>query len=330
MMHRSIQTRRSLIALLGATLATSFAGSVHAKDDYPNKPIRIVVPFPPGGGADITARLLGKGLEDVWKQPVIVENREGAGGMIGARQVARSKPDGYTFVTSVFSFYTFPVMFKNPGFDSQADLAPVSLLMEYPLVVAVTPDSPVKSVAELLALLKKQRDAATVGVTVFGGAGHLAAEMLKQQAGVDTQVVVYKGGAPMAVDLIGGRLTFAFGHIAALIEHARSGRVRVLAVTTSNRSSLLPDVPTMAEAGLSAFDISEIVGLLAPSGTPRPVVDKLSAELRTIIKSPETRDRLEKLGAILVANTPDEYAASILERTKLYTAVARKAGITPE
>lgn len=323
-----VRSALAAIALSVAALVAVPAG-VFAGSDYPNRPIRYVVPFPPGGGVDAVARIIAERLSARLGQQVIVDNRSGAGGLTGTRSVAKAAPDGYTLVAASFNFLTLPVLFPDMDFDIVKDFDPVVLVAKFPCVLVVYPAVKANTAKEM-ADLAARPPGLKFGSSSAGGGGHIAGELFNQTAGVKMLHVPYRGAAPMNVDLIGGRIDLAFAHITSILELIRGDRVRALAITSDVRSPLLPQVPTMAEAGFPDFEAGEINGILVPAGTPKDIVTRLNKEIVAILNTPDVREKLEAQGAEVVAGTPDAFADFIRHESTRWGKVAREAGIKSE
>ena len=294
---------------------------------YPAKPIHFIVPYPAGGPLDTVARLLGQKVSESVRQPVIVENKPGAGGNIGADLVAKSPPDGYTILMGAVATHAInPTLYAHIPYDPVKDFAPVTQVASTPNVLVVNPSLPVASVKEFIAYAKAHPDALNFGSGSTGSAGHLAGELFKAMAGVQMVHVPYKGAGPAMQDLIGGRIQLMFDNLASSLAQMRAGRVKALAVTTAKRSSLAPELPTIAESGLPGFDISTWFGVFAPGGTPRDVVERLHAEFVKALADPAVRETMLKLGAEPVGNTPAEFAAYIQSEARKYAEVIKASG----
>jgi tripartite-type tricarboxylate transporter receptor subunit TctC len=294
---------------------------------YPGKSIRFIVPFPPGGPLDIVARAIGQELNKSWGQPVIIDNRPGAGGNIGADLVAKSPADGYTILMGAVSTHAINVsLYSKLPYDPIRDFAPVTLITSVPNVLVVHPSVPVKNVQELIALAKSRPGQLNFASGSTGSAGHLAGELFKSMAGVEMTHIPYKGAAPAVVDLLAGHVSLMFDNMASALPYIKSGRVRALAVTTLKRSPLLPQLPTISEAGLRGFDISTWFGIFAPAGTPPDIVVKLNAEIVRILHTLEMKERLAALGAEAIGNKPDEFAAFIKAEIPKYAKVIKASG----
>jgi len=322
--------RRSLtliFVLLVATAATWPVATLAQPASFPNKPVRIVVPFPPGGPLDATGRAIAQKLSEAWGQSVVVDNRPGAGGNIGADLVAKSPPDGYTVVMGALSTHAVNTsLYPSMPYDAVRDFAPITLVAVTPNVLVVNPALPVHSVAELVAYAKANPNKLSFGSGSNGSAGHLAGELFKVDTGIDVVHVPYKGAAPAMQALLAGDTQFMFDNLASSMPQAKAGKLRALAVTTSKRSSLVPDLPTMAESGLAGFDISTWFGLLAPAGTPPEVIAKWNADVVKILKSPEMRERLVAQGAEAAPTTPAEFAAFIAAEVPKYAKIVKASG----
>ena len=294
---------------------------------YPSKPIRLVVPFPPGGSLDVVARAIGQKLGDAWGQPVIVDNRPGAGGNIGADLVAKSAPDGYTILEGALSTHAVNVsLYARMPYDPVKDFVPITLVAVTPNVLVVNPSLPVNSVAELIAYAKANPGKLSFGSGSNGSAGHLAGELFKTEAGVDMVHIPYKGGAPALQDLLGGQIQLMFDNLANSMQHVRAGKLKALAVTTARRSSLVPDLPTLAETGLPGFDIYTWWGFMAPAGTPRSIVAKWNAEVRRILNTPEMKTFFAQQGAEPSPTSTEQFAALIQSEIPKYAKIIKDSG----
>jgi tripartite-type tricarboxylate transporter receptor subunit TctC len=315
--------RRTLLlaAALAALPMAAFA------QGYPSKPIRFVVPYPPGGPLDTIARLLGQKVSEGVKQPVIVENKPGAGGNIGADFVAKSLADGHTILMGAVATHAInPTLYAKIPYDPVRDFAPITQVASTPNVLVVNPSLPVSSVAELIAHAKANPGKLNFGSGSTGSAGHLAGELFNSLAGVQMTHIPYKGAAPAMRDLIGGQIHLMFDNLASSLTQVRAGRVKALAVTTAKRSSLAPELPTVAESGLAGFDISTWFGIFAPAGTPREAVARLHAEFTRALAAPDVREKMIHLGAEPVGNTPAEFATYIRAEAGKYARVIKASG----
>jgi tripartite-type tricarboxylate transporter receptor subunit TctC len=317
-------------AAVSACLAAAALCSAAYAQDYPTKPVRIVVPFAPGGPNDIIARLVAQKLTETWGQPFLVENRAGAGGNIGTDFVAKSAPDGYILLSAgPGSLIINPLIGKVP-YDTVRDFAPITLMARAPNALVVHPSLPARSVKELIALARTQPGAINYGSGGNGSTPHLSAALFAAMAGVTLTHVPYKGTAPATADLVGGQVQIAFLGIPAVLPHLKSGRLRVLAVTGLRRSPELPDVPTVDESGVPGYEVSPWYGLLAPAGAPRTVVTRLSAESAKIVRASEVREKLALQGAEAEGSTPEEYAAAIRADTATWARVVEQTGLRAE
>ena len=319
-------------AVGAAVLLTAAALSSARADDYPSRPITLVVPFPAGGTNTIMARIVADKLADALGQQVIVDNRGGgAGGTIGTRQVARSEPDGYTILLAFTStLSTAPSMYANLGYDVRKDFAPIGLISSSPSVLSVHPSLPATSVAELIAMLKAGPEPFQYGSPGVGSINQLAAELFAHMAGVKLTQIPYKGTAPLINDLIGGHVRMAFSPIPVAYGAIAAGKLRALATTGTKRSPLLPEVPTVAESGLAGYQVELHYGLVAPAGTPRPIVERLNRELNAALATDEVRKRLANEGAEPWLSTPEDYAADIDAEETKWSTLARSIGWKPE
>ena len=311
-----------------AAIALAGAGPVAAQA-WPAKPVRIVVPFTPGGGLDIQARLFGKKFYETLGQTFVVENRTGAGGLIGAEAVARSAPDGYTLLFSSASLAVNVSLYKKLAFDPVTDFDPVSWVSSVPLVLVVHPSVPVKSVPELVALARKRAGQYNASSNGIGTTSHLSIEMLKQYAGVAVTHVPYKGGGPATTAVLSGEVDIAFVPVLSAQPFMKSGKVKVLAVTTAKRSSILPDVPTM-KSYYPEFESDNWYAFFVPAGTPQDIVTKLNAEILKALKAPDVIDYLSHDGADPVGSTPAELAANYRREIVKYAKLIKAANIQPE
>jgi tripartite-type tricarboxylate transporter receptor subunit TctC len=313
------------VFLLLAVLLSTF---VSAQTAYPDRPIKLIVPYPPGGTTDLLARTLAPRLSERLGQPILIENRAGAGGVIGSQVVAKSPADGYTLVFgSIASHGILPAIQVPPPYDPIRDFSPVSLVAITPNVLLANVAAPAKNVAELIALAKSQPGKLNFGSTSLGGSPHMSGELLKSQAKIQMVHVPYKGGAPMLVDLMGGQISYAFDNLPSSIQHIRSGKVKALAVTTAKRWPHAPEIPTMAEAGLTGYESSAWFGLLAPGNTPKAVVDLLQKQVTFILKQPEVEKIYLEQGAMPVGNSPDEFVRFISAEMLKWKTVVSDTGV---
>jgi tripartite-type tricarboxylate transporter receptor subunit TctC len=318
--------KRYVLAALAATL---FSGAVLAQG-YPNKPIRVIVPFPAGQASDTIMRLVGERLGKALGQPVVVDNKPGAGGNIGSDQGAKAPPDGYTLTVATAALPISKNVYRKLPFDPAKDFAPVTLMTITPLVLVTRPDLPVKNVAELVAQAKNNPGRMTFASSGPGTSHHLSGELFKTLAAVDMLHVPYKGSPPAHIDLMAGTVDIMFDNIVPVTPHIKAGKLKALAVTTKTRAASLPDVPTMTEAGFANFEAVAWFGLLAPAGTPKPIVDRLNKETVAILNTPDIKERLAGLGATTVGNTPDEFGAFINTEIDKWAPIVKRAQIELE
>lgn len=297
---------------------------------YPVKPVRIFVGFSPGGGADVVARGLAPRLGEALGQQVIVDNRPGANGLIAAELTAKAAPDGHTLLLSPGNYAFGPAMDPKWSLDMTTTFAAVSLLAEAPLLVVVHPSLPVKSMQQLIALAKAHPNKLSYASGGIGGSGHLAVELFRTMTGVQAVHIPYKGTGAAVFDLIGGQVPLCFCTLPSVLPHVKSGRLRPLAVTTTRRSSAVPEIPTVAEAGVPDYEMSQWYGLLAPAGVPVPVVDRVNGEIAKVLKLPEIRTRFQADGAEPAHSSPQAFAAFFKAELAKWTSVVKKAGIRPE
>ena len=317
--------RTALACLLGAGLALSGLAPAAAQS-WPDKPVTLVVPFASGGTTDIIARTLGQKLGEALHQPVVVDNRPGAGGTLGAANVARATPDGYTVLLATVAHTMAPGIYKSLPYDFTRDLVPVGLVALTPNVLLVSPSLPVKSVAELIAYIKSHRGQVNYGSAGPGSTEHLSGELFRSMTGTDIVHVPYKGGAPMMTDLIAGQIQMAIETSPSAAPHVRSGKVRALAVTTAKRSPAYPGVPTLEESGIKGYEVTTWFALMAPRGTPAAVTQRLGTELAKALKQPDVLKRFEEQGVTAGDMTPAQLGDFIGKETLRWTKVAKSSG----
>ena len=314
--------------LAALAFVTSAAATCAFAQAWPNKPISLVVPFPPGGTTDVLARAIGQQLSTSLGQPVIVESKPGAGATIGADFVAKSKPDGYTFLMGAVHHTIATTVYKKLPYDFQKDFAPISIVALVPNVLTTNATVSAKSVAELLALAKAQPGKLTYGSNGNGTAQHLIGAQFESMGKVALVHVPYKGSGPLATDLLGGQISMSFDTITPVLPHIKAGKLRALAVTTAKRSPALPDVPTLDEAGLKGFNLGTWFGVLAPTGTPAPIVERMNREIARIVALPDFKKKMDEIGAEPIGNTSAQMAQQIKEDTERYAKLVKDAGVT--
>jgi len=324
---RSVRRLLSPFVVLITALCPATVFAQGPAQGYPNKPIRLIVPVAPGGGTDFTARLIGQKLNEAWGQPVIVGNRPGAAGNIGVELAAKAPADGYTLVMPITSFPINPGLYAKLPFDTIKDLAPIVLCASAPLVLVVHPSLPARSVSELIALARAKPGALNFANSGSGTGAHLAGELFKRMAGVEIVSVAYKGGGPAVVALIAGEVQMYFSTIPAALPQVKAGKLRMLGVTSTRRVPELPDVPTVAESGLAGFDVVPWFGLFTPAGTPRPVIQKLNAEIVRVLNMPDTRERLSGHGLIPGGGKPEELGAFLKAEIAKWGKLIKEADI---
>jgi tripartite-type tricarboxylate transporter receptor subunit TctC len=302
-------------------------GNAHAQDVYPSKPLRLILPFPPGGGTDILGRLLAERLAANLGQPVVTENRGGAGGNVGAEAAARAAPDGYTIVLVAPSLAISPTLYAKLNYDPGKDFAPIGLVASVPNVMITHPSVPAQNLREFIALAKSKPGGMNFGSGGSGTSNHLAGELLNLAAGIKLVHVPYKGVNLAMNGVLAGEVHLAFIGIPVPAPHIKAGRLRALAVLARERSPILPDVPTAEEAGLPNFDVTTWYGILAPAGTPRPIITRLNTEFVKIMRAPEMKERLATMGTDPLTSTPEEFAAYIQREIAKWGDVIRKAGL---
>ena len=298
---------------------------------YPNKPVRWVVPFPPGGSADIMGRMIGQELSKALGQQVVIENRAGASAIVGSEYVAKSPPDGYTLLQGNVSQLTIhPSLYPKLPYDPVRDFAPVTVLGIVASVVVTTPSLPVGSIRELVALAKKRPGQLNFTSSGAGASTHLTGELLKQRAGISMTHINYKGSGPALTDVMAGFVEIMFENLPSALPFITGGKLKVLAVTGKDRSPVLPAVPTLAESGFPGFDMVSWQALVAPAATPRPVIDRLHADVVRVLKTAEMKEKMFGLGTEVVANTPEQFAQYLREETAKWSQIVRDAGIRLE
>jgi tripartite-type tricarboxylate transporter receptor subunit TctC len=314
-------------AFLAAALALALPALAQS---YPSKPIRIVVPYPPGGFNDTLGRTLAAKFQESWGQPAIVENKPGANTLIGSDHVAKSAPDGYTLLVVAFPFAVTPSLIRNMPYDTVRDFAPIVLAASSPNLLVVNPQAPVHSVQELIAAAKAKPDGFSYASTGNGSSNHISMELFKSLAGVLIVHIPYKGSAPAVTDLLGGQVQVMFDNVPNVLPHVKAGKLRALATSGSRRSPLAPDVPTVAEAGVPGYEVNVWFGLVAPAGTPREIVQKLNAEVLKILAMPDVRERFQSQGVEPVGSTPEQFGEHIRGQMAKWAKVVQDAGVKAE
>jgi tripartite-type tricarboxylate transporter receptor subunit TctC len=319
--------------LAALALAACIAGlpQISQADDYPNRPITLIVPFPPGGSTTVMARNVADKMSAALGQSIVVENRGGAGGTLGTRYAAKAAPDGYTILLSYTGTFSIaPAAYADPGYDPRKDFAPIGMIGAAPNLLLVTPSLPVHSVAELIKYAKAQSTPMQYGSPGVGTVNHLAGEMLSIEIGAPMQHIPYKGNGPALGDLIGGHIPLMFMPIPGSLGNVKAGTLRALAITSATRSSVLPDLPTLSEAGVPGFEVALRYGLAAPAGTPRPIIDRLNKELNAALALDDVKMRLANEGADALPVSPEAYAADLDREEKKWGALVRKLNLKLE
>ena len=321
-------TRRHVIHAVALAVALA-SGSAMAQI-WPSKPISLIVPFPAGGTTDVLARALADKLTQSLGQTVIVESKPGAGATLGADYVAKAKPDGYTLLVGAVHHTIASSVYKNLPYDFQKDLAPITTIALVPNVLVVNASTPARNVAELVSMLKARPGAYNYGSNGNGTAQHLIGTQFENLTGTDMTHIPYKGSGPLATDLLGGQVAMSFDTVTPVLQHIKSGKLRALAVTTAKRSSALPDVPTLDEAGLKGFNIGTWFGVLAPAATPKDILARLNADMVKAIQSPEFRKRMDEIGAEPIGNSAEQMAQQIKGETEKFARLVKDAKVTIE
>jgi len=321
--------KSEVTAFLLAAFA-AFPAAAQTATPYPTRAVRIVVPFPPGGGTDIISRTVAQKLNEVWGQPVIVDNRAGANGVIGTDLVAKAKPDGYTLGVVIANHGINPALYSKLPYDSLRDFSPVTLMAQYPYILTVHPSLPARSVKEFIALAKARPGALSYASSGNGSGPHLGMELFKSAAKVDIVHVPYKGASPANTDLLAGQVQVMFNNFLAAMPFIKSDRLRVLAVTTSTRSKVMPELPTLAESGLPGFDVKSYYALLAPAGTPPAIVTRIQGDTAAVLRIPAVNQRLSAEGAEPVGSTPEALTKLLEAEIQKWSKVIREAQVKPE
>ena len=322
----SLLSRRTLVTTVAFVLAVG-ASSAFAQAAWPAKPIRLVIPFPAGGSTDIVGRLIAEKLSQSLGQPVVVDNRGGAGGTTGSDVVAKAAPDGYTLLMGTSSTHAIaPALYPKLPYDVARDFTPITLLGTATILMVVHPSVPAKSVAEFVALAKSKPGQLMFGSTGNGSVSHLTAEHFKTASGIDMQHVPYKGDTPMTLDLVAGRLHVAFGTAVAFLPQVQAGKLNALAVTDAKPSPVAPQLPTVAASGLAGFEALQWFGLLAPAGTPKDILTRLHSEVAKALQLPEVQERLQGLGMQIVGGGPDQFGSFMRSESVKWGRIVRDSG----
>ena len=323
-------SRRRLLALATALLCSAALPARAEPAAWPSKPIKLVVGYAAGGATDVVARLVAVRLGEQLGQPVLVDNRTGANSNVGAEAVARAPADGYTLYVYTIANTINASLYARLGYDPVKDFEPVGLIAKIPNILVVNPKLPIRSVADYLRFAKEQPDGITFASSGSGSSIHLSGEMFKMKAGLKMLHVPYRGSAPAITDLLGGQVQSMFDNMPSALPHVQGGRLRAIAITSAQRSPLLPDVPTVAESGYPGFDVQSWFGLAAPAGTPHPVIERLNAALDKVMAAPEVRQRLRDLGATPEAGTPEQMRALVAAEIKRWREVVKASGAKAE
>jgi tripartite-type tricarboxylate transporter receptor subunit TctC len=322
--------RSWLRAAVVTAVAIFFFGAAQAQD-YPTRTISLVVPYPPGGGVDAMARVVAEKLSSTLGQQVVVDNRAGGSGLTGTRAFIKSPPDGYTlFLGHTGSISINPSLYANAGFDPRKDFAPIGLIASMPVALLAHPSFPAKTIGEVVTIAKKEGSKFNIGTSAVGTGGYLSAELFKATTGVDAAIIPYKGTGQVMNDLLGNHVPIAFGVLPPALGNLQAGTLRAIAVLSPTRFSLLPDVPTANESGLPGFESVLHYGLLAPAGTPRPIIDRLNAALRALVETKEVKQRILAEGGDPLTSTPEEYAKDIDSEETKWGALVRRLNLKVE
>lgn len=313
----------------GSTVVGGFSGAALAQQDYPNRPIRFIVPYAPGGSTTWTSRLVGQRLTEVWGQQVLIDNRPGANTIIGTQVAVRSKPDGYTLLYIGSALCSNHTLYKTP-YDAIKDIAPIATVSSYENLLVVHPSVPVKTLKELIALAKARPGELNFATSSHGGSTHLAPALFNSVARINTQAIPYKGGGPAIADLVGGQVHFAMAVPVNVVPHVKTGRLRALAITGDKRIHALPDVPSFAEAGLPEVTLKTWQGLGAPAGTPKVILDRIAAEVEKLVAIPETVKLLDGQGFVPFYNNPERTAEMVKIDIARFAKIIREANIQTE
>ena len=313
--------------LAAAALASPLAAVAQNGSDYPSKPIKLIVPYPPGGGTDVIARIVQERFQTLLGQPVVIDNRGGAAGSIGTELVAKSPADGYTVLFTLSSHTINPAIYNKLSFDTAKDFAPVGLVASLPQILVANPQFPASTVAELVALAKARPDSISFASVGNGSPGHLAGELLKLRTGTQMTHVPYRGGGPAVTDVMGGQVPLLWVSIPAAAQFVKAGKLKALAVSTTKRSAAFPDVPTMQEAGIPDFDVDSWYAVFVPAKTPQPAIDRLNRVINTVVKEPDIRDKLLAQGSEGVGGTPEQLGKVVSTELVRWSKLAKEANI---
>jgi tripartite-type tricarboxylate transporter receptor subunit TctC len=317
------------LTLAAAALLAAFSASAAAQSDYPNRPVRLIIPFPPGGSNDVVGRMIGDQLGKQLGKQMIVDNRAGAGGVIGTEVASKAAPDGYTLLVISLAHAVNPWLYKLP-YDPIKAFAPIGVMGSGPNVVAINPSLPVNSIKELVALAKSKPGDIQYASAGVGSFQHLGGELFKLDAGVDMLHVPFKGGGPSMIDVIGGHTKVVFSSLVQTTPHLKTGKLKALGVGSKERSKVLPDVPSVAEAGVPGYEAVNWWGIVAPAGTPQPIIDRLHAALTAAQDSPEVEKQFASEGAVVVKKSPTEFAAFMVSEMSKWEQVVKKGNIKAE
>jgi tripartite-type tricarboxylate transporter receptor subunit TctC len=323
-------TPHTCIVLAIAASLFSTAHDVAAQGAFPARAVRVIVPFPPGGGTDIISRTVAQKLNETWGQPVIIDNRGGANGIIGTDLGAKAKPDGYTLLVVIATHAINPSLYRKLPYDTATDFVPITLMAQYPFILTIHPSVPARTVREFIALAKTKPGQLSYASSGNGSGPHLGFELFKSTAKIDVVHVPYKGAGPANLDLIAGQVQAMFNNFLAAMPQIKGGKLRVLAVTSDKRSAVMPELPTLAESGLARFDVTGWYALLAPAGTPREIVSKVHGDVAGALRAPAVHSRLSNEGAEPVGSTPEQFAAFLRAEIQKWERVIRDAKVTPE
>jgi len=318
------------VILAVAIIASAAPLHASAQGTYPSRPVRIIAPTAPGGGNDVVSRIVAQGLAERLGRPVVVENRAGAGTVIGSEVVAKAAPDGHTLLMAVAAFTINPATYRKMPFDTLRDFTPITQALFVPNLMVVHPSLPVRSVKDFIALAKARPGELSYSSGGQGTNSHMATELFASMAGIRLLHVPYKGSTPAMIDLIAGNVTVQTTSASSLIPHVRAGRLRALGVSSAQRVAIAPDIPTIIEAGLPGYETSQWSGLLAPAGTPREVITRLHKETVAVLRAPAATEQLARDGSVVVAGTPEQFAELLSSEVAKWAKVAKAAGIQPQ